>query len=113
MQDQPRYSLFRRLFFPYSGGEVLTARQSLRIIIAWILVIPVPMTLLTLALSLLLGFSSHRMLVLALIAFLSGVLVFGLLSLVVITTNNRAARIRQEQLARRSQRVDRGGRYGS
>ncbi|WP_322481234.1 hypothetical protein [Thermogemmatispora sp.] len=121
MQEQrehARYSLFRRIFFPYSGGEALTIKQSLRIIIAWILVVPVSMTLLTLVLSLLLGFSPQHIILLALITFLSGMMVFGLLSLVVIATNNRAVRLRQEWQARLRQRSqtaeeDRGGRYGS
>ncbi|WP_052891168.1 hypothetical protein [Thermogemmatispora carboxidivorans] len=119
-QERARSSLFRRIFFPYSGGETLTIKQSLRIIIAWALVIPVSMTLLTLVLSLLLGFSPQRIVLLVLITFLSGVMVFGLLSLVVIATNNRAARLRQERQGRFSQRrqtaaegEDRGGRYGS
>ena len=103
-QEHVRYSLFRRIFFPYSGGEALTIKQSLRIIIAWTLVVPVSMTLLTLVLSLLLGFSPQRIVLLVLITFFSGVMVFGLLSLVVIATNNRAARLRQERLARLSQR---------
>lgn len=117
-QEHVRYSLFRRIFFPYSGGEALTIKQSLRIIIAWALVVPVSMTLLTLVLSLLLGFSPQHIVLLVLITFLSGVMVFGLLSLVVISTNNRAAQLRQERQARSSQRrqtaeEDRGGRYGS
>ncbi|WP_376796504.1 hypothetical protein [Thermogemmatispora sp.] len=103
-EERTRYSLFRRVFFPYSGGEALTIKQSLRIIIAWTLVVPVSMTLLTLVLSLLLGFSPQRIVLLVLITFFSGVMVFGLLSLVVIATNNRAARLRQERLARLSQR---------
>jgi hypothetical protein len=101
-QDQRRYSLFRRIFFPYSGEELLTLKQSLRVIMAWIVVIPVAMTLLTLLLSILLSFTLQRILLLLLVSFVSGAFIFGSLSLLVIATNNRLARIRQERQLRRN-----------
>jgi hypothetical protein len=97
---RPHQSFFRRLLFPYSGEERLTARQGLRVILAWAIPIPLSMALCTLALSALLAYTAHRALLLFVLAFLSGLLVFGFLGWVVVSMNNRAATIRQERRTR-------------
>ncbi|HLI06664.1 MAG TPA: hypothetical protein VKV40_08860 [Ktedonobacteraceae bacterium] len=104
MQQPPspraRQSFFRRLLFPYSGEEPLTGRQALRVILAWALPIPLSMALCTLALSALLAYTAYQTLLLVVLAFLSGLVVFGVLGWVVVSINNRAANIRQERRTR-------------
>ncbi|MBA2679219.1 MAG: hypothetical protein H0U76_12575 [Ktedonobacteraceae bacterium] len=110
--NAPRYALFRRILFPYSGDEVLTIRQGLRVVLAWILFIPIPMTLCALPVSLAIASSVYKMLLMLLLVFGSGALIFGLLGCFVVGVNNWAVRVRDERRARKST-VDRGGRYGS
>lgn len=90
-------SPFRRLLFPYSGEEALTTRQAVRVILAWAIPIPLSMSLCALAMSALLAYTVHQALLLFVLAFLSGILVFGLLGWVVVSTNNRSASIRQQR----------------
>lgn len=93
-------SPFRRLLFPYSGEEALTTRQAVRVILVWAIPIPLSMSLCALGLSALLAYTAHQALLLFVLAFLSGLLVFGLLGWVVVSTNNRSASIRRESRAR-------------
>ncbi len=101
-QPPPRahQSPFRHLFFPYSGEDALTTRQALRVILAWAIPIPLSMSLCTLALSALLAYTAHVTLLLVMVAFLSGLLIFGCLGWVVVSINNRSAYIRQERRTR-------------
>ncbi|MBA2286875.1 MAG: hypothetical protein H0W02_15480 [Ktedonobacteraceae bacterium] len=110
--NPPRPALFRRILFPYSGNEVLTIRQGLRVVLAWILFIPLPMTLCALPVSLVIASSLYKALVMALLVFGSGALIFGLLGCFIVGVNNWAVRVRDERQARKST-VDRGGRHGS
>lgn len=101
--EQPRHShqsLFRRLLFPYSGEEPLTTRQSLRVILAWAIPIPLSMSLCTLALSALLATTAYKTLLLFVLAFLSGLLVFGCLGWLIVSMNNRAAYLRRKRKTR-------------
>lgn len=93
-------SLFRRLFFPYSGEEPLTTRQGLRVILAWAIPIPLSMSLCTLALSSLLAATAYKTLLLFVLAFLSRLLVFGCLGWLIVSTNNRSAYLRRERKMR-------------
>ena len=97
MEQPPRthQSLFRRVLFPYSGEEALKPRQALRVLLAWAIPIPLSMSLCTLALSALLALTASKALLLFVLAFLSGVLVFGILGWLVVSMNNRSAHLRQ------------------
>jgi hypothetical protein len=101
--EQPPHShqsFFRRLLFPYSGEEALTPRQSLRVILAWAIPIPLSMSLCTLALSALLRATVYQTILLFVLAFLSGLLIFGGLGWLIVSMNNRSAYLRQERKAR-------------
>lgn len=112
MQEQPRYTLIRRILFPYSGEEPLTRMQGLRVILTWGLLFSFSMTLCTMMTIAMVGpFSRQRTVLLLLIAFLSGAAVFGMLGWVVVSMSNRAARIFQQHAAKTNS--TNGGRYGS
>lgn len=91
----PLFSLVRRLLFPYSGEEPLSAKQSLRVVLAWMLVFPLPLSLFTVLITLLAGFGLQGIVSRFLLAFLSGAFIFGILSLLIVVMSNRAAHIRQ------------------
>lgn len=91
----PFFSLARRLLFPYSGEEPLSAKQGLRVVLAWMLVFPLPLSLVTVLLTLLAGFGWQGMFSRFIFAFLSGAFIFGMLSLLIVIMSNRAAHIRQ------------------
>ena len=95
MQEPTSYSPLRRILFPYSGEEALSLKQSLRVLLAWMLFFSLPMTLLPLLLPVLYSYSWQRMTWLFLFAFLSGVFIFGSLGLLVVVINNKSAHIRQ------------------
>jgi hypothetical protein len=103
MQSQRHYSLFRRVLFPYSGEQPLTRKQGLRVLAAWMLFFPLTMSLITLAIAIFASFTLYRTILLFVIAFFSGVFIFGLLGWVVVGMSNRAARIRQAWRAERGQ----------
>lgn len=96
----PFFSLLRQLLFPYSAENPLSAKQSLRVILAWTLVLPLLMSLCTIAILLLMGFDLQTMLGRFVFAFLSGACIFGLLSILIVCMSNRAAHIRQAWKAR-------------
>ena len=103
MQNPPRYSLMRRLLFPYSGEEPLSAKQGLRVVLVWTLLFPLPISLLVLGLTLLEGWSTYGVIFNVVFAFLSGAFIFGILSLLIVLMSNRAAHIRQAWKARNGQ----------
>jgi hypothetical protein len=90
-----RYKLFRRILFPYSGAVPLTFKQGLRVILGWILPIPVIVSLGTGLFATALSDSPAQILSSMLFAFLSGVFIFGGLGLLIIFMGNRAARFHQ------------------
>ncbi len=98
----PRYKLFRRILFPYSGTEPLTFKQGLRVILGWILLMPVAVSLLTIPLTTALSDSWIQILWTMLFAFLSGVFIFGGLGLLIIFMGNSAARFHQRRNAPRA-----------
>ena len=95
MQHTPRYGLMRRILYPYSGEQPLSLQQSLRVLVAWMLFFPICMTLFTLTFAVLGSYSFHKMIIVVIFTFLSGVFIFGLLGLLVVTMSNRAARMHQ------------------
>lgn len=90
-----RYPLLRRILFPYSGEDVLSFKQSLRVLLAWVLFFSLPMSICPLILAALNAYSLQRMAWLFLFAFLSGLGIFGSLGVIIVVTNNKSARIRQ------------------
>ncbi len=96
MQHTPKYRLMRRILYPYSGEEPLSLRQSMRVMVAWILFFPVCMSLLTLAIVVIESFPVQSMVMFVIFTFLSGVFIFGSLGLLVVTMSNKAARLHQK-----------------
>lgn len=95
MRTTPRYRLMRRLLFPYSGEEALTLKQGLRVILAWMLLIPLLMSLLVMAMAIVGRSSPSRVLEVFVFALISGACIFGLLGWLIVLVNNRSARIRR------------------
>jgi lipopolysaccharide export LptBFGC system permease protein LptF len=103
MQHAPRYTLLRRILYPYSGEEPLSLKQGLRVVLAWMLFFPLCMCLLTLAIAVLGSFTLQRMVMLLIFVFVSGVLIFGMLGLIIVSMGNKAARFRQTWNTRKDQ----------
>ncbi len=101
MQNPPRYTLTRRILFPYSGEEPLTRKQGLRVILAWALLFPTAMSLCILVIAAAGTFSFYRTIMVFLFSFLLGFILFGALGCVVVSMSNRAAHIRLEWKARK------------
>ena len=95
MQNPPRFSLTKRLLFPYSGENPLTLKQGLRIVLAWMLLFSLPVSLCVLGLTSMEGYSAQGIINSSLFAFLSGAFIFGMLSVLIVVMSNRAAHIRQ------------------
>jgi amino acid transporter len=114
MQRRSRNSLLRRILFPYTGEEALTRRQGLRVIGVWALFFSFAMLLCTTPFTLAyVGVaSSTRIVLILLIAFFSGVVIFGALAWLVVVMNNRAVQIIQQRKAAGTSSTS-GGRYGS
>lgn len=95
MQNPSRFPVMKRLLFPYSGEVILTPVQGLRVVLAWALVFSLPVSLFVLAFTSVMGDGVPKIISSTLFAFLSGVCIFGLLSVLIVVMNNRSARIRQ------------------
>ena len=95
MQHRPRYRLMRRILYPYSGEQPLSLKQSLRVLLAWMLFFPLTMALLALVLTIIELYPVQKIVLFVILSFLSGVFVFGLLGLLVVTMSNKAARLHQ------------------
>jgi hypothetical protein len=112
-----RYPLLRRILFPYSGEDILSFKQSMRVLLGWAVVIPLTISLCPLLLAAPFSYSFQRMAWLILFAFLSGVFIFGSLGVLVVVTNNKSARIRQAKKVTRVSNIKAsntsGDMYGS
>jgi hypothetical protein len=95
MQRISRFRLMRRILFPYSGEDALTFWQGMRVILAWILYLPLIISLLALAFAALEGASVSWLVEVFAFAFISGACIFGLLGWLIVLVNNRSARIRR------------------
>ncbi len=113
-QNTPRmrYTLFRRLLFPYSGEEVLSLKQSLRVLLAWMVLLPLFMSLCIVLLTAIFSYPLEKIGTFFVFTFLSAFFIFGGLGLLVIWVNNSSARIRQRRKATNGHNTT-GGRYGS
>ncbi len=109
---RPQYSLIRRILFPFNGEEPLSPRQSLRVILGWILLFLPGIAVLTLLVSFATGASLQRTLLILLVMLLLGMLMFGLMGWIAVSLSNRAARLFQAHRAAKA-KTARGGRYGS
>jgi hypothetical protein len=85
----------RRILYPYSGEQPLSMKQNLRVMLAWILFFPACMSLITLAIVVIGSYTVQQIVILVMFTFLSGVFIFGLLGLLVVTMSNKAARLHQ------------------
>ena len=95
MQHRPRYRLMRRILYPYNGEQPLSFKQSLRVLLAWMLFFPLTMSLLALVLTMIELYPLQKIVLFVILSFLSGVFIFGLFGLLVVTMSNKAARLHQ------------------
>ena len=103
MQNPQHYSLMRRMLFPFSGEETLSGKQALRVILAWALLFPGVMSVISLLIAVLASFTLQKTLLFFAFAFLSGVCIFGILGWIIVSMSNRSARIRQAWKAHKGQ----------
>jgi hypothetical protein len=102
MLAQPRFLLFRRLLFPYSGEEPLTRAQGRRVIVSWALFFSLVLSVATLPIILIIkAVSVQELALILLLTFLTSVVIFGAMAWFVVIMVNRCARFVQ----RRSQRA--------
>ena len=95
MQHRPRFRLLRRILYPFSGDQPLSLKQSLRVLLGWMLFFPLTMSLLALVLSIILFYPLQKIVLYVIVSFLLGVFIFGLFGLLVVTMSNKAARLHQ------------------
>jgi len=95
MQHRPRYRLMRRILYPYNGEQPLSLKQSLRVLLGWMLFFPLTMFLLALVLTIILSYPLQKIVLFVIISFFSGVFIFGLFGLLIVTMSNKAARLHQ------------------
>jgi hypothetical protein len=112
MQNPPRQKLLRRILFPYSGSEALSFKQCLRVLLAWMVLLPLTMSLCTLILTALFFYPLQKIGTSVLFTFLSAFFIFGGLGVLAVITNNSSARIRQGRKTSEFNDTT-GGRYGS
>jgi len=102
-QSQQHYSLVRRILFPFSGEEPLSLGQGTRVVLAWALLFPLIMSVITLLIAVLASFTLPKTVLFFAFTFLSGFCIFGILGLIVVSMSNRSARIRQAWRTTRGQ----------
>ncbi len=107
-KPRPQYSLMRRILFPFSGEEPLSAREGLRVIIGWILLFLPGIVVLTLLVAFIKGVSLQRMLLILLIMIVLGIIMFGLMGWIAVNLSNRAARLFQTHRATKAETARRG-----
>jgi len=85
----------RRILFPFNGEQPLSLKQSLRVLLGWMLFFPLTMSLLALILTVIELYPVQKIVLFVIISFLSGVFVFGLFGLLIVIMSNKAARLHQ------------------
>jgi hypothetical protein len=95
MLHRPRYRLMRRILYPYNGELPLSLKQSLRVLLGWMLFFPLGMSLLALLLTIIELYPVQKIVLYVILSFLLSVFIFGLLGLLVVTMSNKAARLHQ------------------
>ena len=96
MQHRPRYRFMRRILFPYEGDQPLSLKQSVRVMLGWMLFFPLTMSLLALLLTIIELYPLQKIVLYVIVSFLSGVFIFGLFGLLVISMSNKAARLHEK-----------------
>jgi hypothetical protein len=101
MLDRPRFLLFRRLLFPYTGEEPLTRAQGRRVIVSWALVFSLVLSVATLpAILIIKAVSMQELALILLLTFLTGIVIFGAMAWFVVIMVNRSARFVQQRTRR-------------
>ena len=95
MQQRPRYRFMRQILYPYEGDQPLSMKQSVRVMLGWMIFFPLTMSIVALVLSIILLYPLQKIVLYVIVSFLIGVFVFGLLGLLVVTLSNKAARLHQ------------------
>src|SRR5215831_16003615 len=95
MQHRPRYRLMRRILFPYEGDQPLSMKQSVRVMLGWMIFFPLTMALVALVLSIILLYPLQKIVLYVIGSFLIGVFFFGLFGFLIISMSNKAARLHQ------------------
>lgn len=93
----------RRILYPYDGEQPLSLKQSLRVVLGWVLFFPACISLLLLPIAVFASYTLQRVLVVLIFAFLSSAFFFGVLGLLIVSMGNKAARFRQARKAQMGQ----------
>jgi hypothetical protein len=95
MQHRPRQRFLRRVLFPYDGDQPLSMKQSIRVMLGWMLFFPFTMAILALVLSIIELYSLQKIVLYVIASFFMGVFIFGLFGMLIIFLGNKAARLHQ------------------
>ena len=95
MQHRPRYRFLRRVLFPYEGDQPLSMKQSVRVMLGWMLFFPFTMAILALVVSIVELYSWQKIVLYVVASFFIGVFVFGFFGMLIIFLGNKAARLHQ------------------
>ena len=95
MQHRPRYGFMRQILYPYEGDQPLSMKQSVRVMLGWMIFFPLTMSIVALVLSIILLYPLQKIVLYMIVSFLIGVFVFGLFGLLIISMSNKAARLHQ------------------
>ena len=98
MLDRPRFLLFRRLLFPYTGEEPLTRVQGGRVVISWALAFSFVLSIAILPTILIIkAVSMQELALILLLTFVVGMIIFGAMAWFVVIMVNRSARFIQRR----------------
>ena len=95
MQHRSRYGFMRQILYPYEGDQPLSMKQSVRVMLGWMIFFPLTMSIVALVLSIILLYPLQKIVLYVIVSFLIGVFVFGLFGLLIISMSNKAARLHQ------------------
>ena len=95
MRHRPRYRFMRQILYPYEGDQPLSMKQSVRVMLGWMIFFPLTMSIVALVLSIILLYPLQKIVLYMIVSFLMGVFVFGLFGLLIISMSNKAARLHQ------------------
>jgi hypothetical protein len=98
MLERPRFLLFRRLLFPYTGEEPLTRAQGYHVIVSWALFFSLVLSVATLPIVLVIkAVSVQELAFILLLVFLANMVIFGAMAWFVVLMVNRCARFVQRR----------------
>jgi hypothetical protein len=97
MQEyKPRFKLARRILLPYTGTEVLTHAQARRLILTWFVVFAFVLSLGSVPVVAMLTSSVVRLIIVFLLTFFGGGVIFALMASFVVYSLNRTALYQQK-----------------